>query len=301
MQTAKDGLDTGGFTEQDRGKVKMLDRLFLEVGTYKKSSDFRGLFNFIRRCPHIAPFNAHLLHVQKPKCRFATYASTWREEFGRTVKPDARPLIVLVSFGPVGYVFDLDDTEGEPFPEKLLDPPGCVGVVPMYNFNILLANLPCDGIFYKEANVCNCVLGRIGKGAGEKTQVICKNREGADVHGKILYEMCVQAGLPLEEKFATILHELAHLHCGHLGTPDPKLWPDRRYTKKNEVEFEAESVAWLVCERMGLKNPSVKYLSNYLNNNAHIPNISLFCVLKAVKDIEEMLKGRIPVREGIKV
>lgn len=301
MQLIMEGLDMGGVTEQDRGNINMLDRLFLEIGTYKTTFEYRSLFDLMRRCPHIAPFNAHLVHVQKPKCRFATYASTWRTEFGRAVRSRARPLIVLVSFGPVGYVFDLDDTKGKPFPEQLLEPLGCEGVVPMYFWDNLITNLPRDGILYKEMDVGNCVLGRIRRAAGSEKQFICRNRKGEAVYGKILYEMGAQAGLPLEDKFATLIHELAHLHCGHLGSPDLRLWPDRQLVGKKAREFEAESVAWLVCERMGVKNPSAKYLRNHLNTNSQIPEISIFCVLKAVKDIEDMLKRTIPVREGVKV
>ena len=30
-----------------------------------------------------------------------------------------------------------------------------------------------------------------------------------------------------ESRYATIVHELGHLYCGHLGTPNAKWWPDR--------------------------------------------------------------------------
>ncbi len=59
------------------------------------------------------------------------------------------------------------------------------------------------------------------------------------------------------------------------------------------MEFEAESVCWLVCERMGLHNPSAEYLSVYLKHNKHIPEISLEAVLRAVGIIEKMMRGEI--------
>ena len=106
---------------------------------------------------------------------------------------------------------------------------------------------------------------------------------------KLFYGMVVNNNLPNELKFTTILHELAHLYCGHLGTPYPNSWSDRRSLDKNQREFEAESVCWLICEMMGIKNPSAEYLSGYLNNNKEIHNISIDAVLKAVNLIEPMV------------
>ena len=54
------------------------------------------------------------------------------------------------------------------------------------------------------------------------------------------------------------------------------------------LEFEAESVCWLLCERQGIKNPSAEYLNGYLDNNGEIPKISLDTVLKAVAAIEQI-------------
>jgi hypothetical protein len=96
-----------------------------------------------------------------------------------------------------------------------------------------------------------------------------------------------------------VLHELAHLYCGHLGTFYPKWWSDRRHLNKNQREFEAESVCWLVCERMGIKNPSAKYLSGYLDNNESIPNISIDTVLKTALILEKMIKGTKAPRKEI--
>ena len=31
-----------------------------------------------------------------------------------------------------------------------------------------------------------------------------------------------------ESRYVTLAHELGHLYCGHLGTPNEKWWPDRR-------------------------------------------------------------------------
>ena len=282
--------------------IKALDALFQEVGTYKKSSELMELLNFIKKFPKIAPFNAHLLHIQKPGSRFVTYAPTWKNEYGRTIKPGARPLIILVPFGPVGYVFELEDTEGEPFPEELLKPFKTEGTIPNTLFNTLIRNLPRKGILYIEADYGTTRAGMIEIADQKGRQFLYsykfKNKQH-DVFAQILYNLCVNKNLSKEDIFATIVHELAHLHCGHLGAPYPKWWPDRRYIKHNASEFEAECVTWLICERLGLKNPSVQYLANFLDNNKTIPDISLDRVLKAAGDIENMTTKTITAEKEI--
>lgn len=112
--------------------------------------------------------------------------------------------------------------------------------------------------------------------------------------------MVVNSSHPMETKFATILHELGHMYCGHLGTPYPKWWEDRSELDLNECEFEAESVCWLVCERMGIDNPAAEYLSGYLDENDEIPNVSMDTILKAVAMVENMINtNRDPRKEII--
>ncbi|WP_425456378.1 ImmA/IrrE family metallo-endopeptidase [Desulfobotulus mexicanus] len=102
-----------------------------------------------------------------------------------------------------------------------------------------------------------------------------------------------------EEKFATLAHELGHLYCGHLGSPSDNWWPDRNLKSKEVSEFEAESVAWLVCERMGIKNPSAQYLSGYLDKDNKIPDVSLEAVLRAAGMVEARTLRKFPLRKEI--
>ena len=63
-------------------------------------------------------------------------------------------------------------------------------------------------------------------------------------------------------------------------------------------EFEAESVAYLVCERFGIEPRSHEYLSGYVAGEADTPPISLECVLKASGLIEQMGgRRRLPIRK----
>ena len=59
--------------------VAELDKLFDEVGAYRSTKEYSELLHFIRRFRKYAPYNAMLLHVQKPGSQFVTTAADWAE------------------------------------------------------------------------------------------------------------------------------------------------------------------------------------------------------------------------------
>lgn len=282
-------------------RTSELDKLFLEIGTYRKSTEFKELFEFMKKFPYIAPYNAMLIHVQKPGSEFVASAAEWNRRFNRKIKAGARPLVILRPFGPVAFVFELGDTYGTgPFPEYLLNPFKAIGQVAERNYKQLVDNLRSDGILCSEVEHGTASAGFVSINKSKQEERILRGRK--EIWVKILYNMVVNKTHPLETKFATILHELGHIYCGHLGTPDPKWkgWEDRRHLELNQIEFEAESVCWLICERQGIENPSAAYLSGYLDNNEKIPDISIDTVLKVTGIIESMIDGvREPRKEII--
>jgi len=283
-----------------RKSMPELDKLFNEVRAYRKSKELKELLDFVKRFPYIAPYNAMLLHIQKPGSQYVASAAEWVKRFDRTIKPGARPLIILRPFGPVAFVFELNDTEGEkPFPETLLNPFRSQGQVSQYEFDNLIKNMKYDGISYSEVNYGTAYAGLIQTNTNRKEQSVIRGSK--EIWLKVLYNMVVNSAHELETKFSTILHELGHVYCGHLGTPYEKWWVDRSFLELNEQEFEAESVCWLVSERMGVKNPSAEYLSGYISQYNEIPNISIDTVLKAAGMIETMINNRKELRKEIVV
>ena len=63
------------------------------------------------------------------------------------------------------------------------------------------------------------------------------------------------------------------------------------------AEFEAESVCYLVCARLGIDNPSDAYLSGYIKEHSEVPPISLDCVMKAAGLIEQMGREQLKPRK----
>lgn len=275
---------------------KELDELFNQVGTYNDSEDYKSLLAFVKKFPQIAPYNALLLHIQKPGSQYVATPEEWKKRFKRSIKPEARPLIILWPFGPVRFVFELGDTYGpEPFPDNLLKPFNVNGQLAIEKYDRLIANLPRIGVSYHEADHGTCSAGFIEQAdTWELTRI--NNRQA-----HILCHLVVNKNHSIKEKFATIAHELGHLHCGHLGIQVRGFCNDRRHLDKSTMEFEAESVSWLVCERASIHSPSAQYLNGYLDTNKRIPPISLEAVFKTAGLIESMMEKTIPWRDNILV
>jgi len=273
--------------------AKALDELFYEVGVYNNGKDLKSLFEFIKRFPKIAPFNAMLLHIQKPGCKYVASVSDWKSKFNRTIKAGVNPLVILWPFAPVHFVYEVSDTEGETFPEELLNPFKTEGNISDKSFKMLLNNLPREAIQYIEADHGTQSAGLIKKNLNNRSQIIGNKQV------KILYDLVVNKHHSKEEKFATIIHELGHLFCGHQGTYSEKLWKSRVHLSMQQREFEAESVAWLVCERLGIKNPSAEYLKGYFCEDGQIPQISLETVIKVAGKIETMLSRLSTIKKEI--
>lgn len=212
----------GGIQVNNRS-IPELDKLFSEIGTYRKSSELKELFKFIKRFPRIAPYNAMLLHIQKPGSQYVASASDWQKRFKRSVNPGARPLVILRPFGPVAFVFELGDTYGkDPFPKKLLEPFGVEGEVPSRHFSNLKMKLKCDGISYTEVEHGTASAGFIQVSKVKKEEKISSSKK--EIWVKTLYDIVINRNHSDTTKFATLVHELGHLYCGHLGVPYEKWW-----------------------------------------------------------------------------
>jgi hypothetical protein len=286
----------------DRGKsVKALDELYLHARQYNRSEQYLDLMRFVGRFRFYAPFNAMLVHFQLPGATFVAPPSRWAREYGHRIKPDARPLVILQPRGPVMFVFDAGDTEPEdgapPLPKAVTAPfevqRGEVG----RELELTCENACRDGVavYFRQAGSQSAGLVRTSE---RRFLSLRPNRAGVEPRVEVRYELLINAKLSRAERYATLVHELAHLYCGHLGTRNPRLWPDRTGLPEATNEFEAESVCYLLCERLGIENPSDEYLATYVKNNEQTPSISLDAVMKAAGLIEQMGKSYLGPRKN---
>lgn len=270
-------------------KTNELDKLFEEVGTYRKSEDYKKLLDFIKKFRGLSPYNAMLVDMQKPGSIFVTTASDWRYRFGRKPKIGARPLVILRPFGPVYPVYELGDTEGKEFPKEAANPFHAYGDVSDLKMEKLRKSMYFEGVKLSEQDYAAGVAGgikalhEIGEYKSKKTVK----------QFRIIFGMALNRNLSNVEKAATIFHELGHVFCGHMLHTEAKWLPERHNLSMESKEFEAESVCWLVCERNGIKNPSAEYLAELLDSNNEIPPVSIEAVMKAAGTVEKIWEGSI--------
>jgi hypothetical protein len=277
-----------------------LDELFSATIAYRNGKSFANLLRFMSGFRSYSPFNAMLLHIQRPGAQFVAPAHRWQRDYQRRVKPNALPMVILQPMGPVMFVFDVSDVEPDPndlfvFPlppevERPFDArTGHIGS----ELDRTIRNAKRDGVrvaFSKHGSQAAgsiCVMQEPGP---MLLFEFGKGKEG-EPNGELVrakYDLILNSEVDRAGQYATLVHELAHLYCGHLGTPNPRWWPDRQGLTIDAREFEAEAVAHLLCRRLGVEIPSDRYLSGYLANDGTIPAISLECVVKAAGLIEAM-------------
>lgn len=280
-----------------RNRVPEIDKLFQSTGMYKNCRDYKELLEFVKRFPKLAPFNAMLIHLQKPESTFVTSLSEWTKKYRRNLKADARPLIVLRPFGPIGFVFDISDTEGEEvLSEEIIIPTKLEEREKEELLSQFVRNLSCDGIIYKESDLG--IPKGMAKTIEEDTsiEISIKNKV---YKVRVLFLIMINSNLSKNEKLMTAIANVAHIYCGHLGSLRQSWIPERYHLGNKEKEFEVNSVGWMVCERLGLENPFQEDLFNYLDNNETIPAISLETVLKVTALVEALFKPKLPRRDLI--
>ena len=283
-----------------------LDELFNSARRYRSTNSYQRLMAFIARFPFYSPYNSMLLHLQMSGATFVATARRWQEEYGRVLKPTARPLVILRPGGPVMFVFDVADTEplpgAKPLPAETEKPfEGANGDL-KFLYEDTIDSAKRDGVRIHEAKEGSQSAGSIHvvqtKGLPPLLfqTGVDKERKPTYVGVPVRYDLLINDSLSRQAKYATVVHELAHLYCGHLGTPNEKWWPNRSGLREEAAEFEAESVCHIVCKRAGLEHSSAAYLSGYFGRFDEIPPISIECVMKAAGLIEQMGDTRLKPR-----
>ena len=83
-----------------------IDELLKRGWHFKDSNEFVQFFNFIARFHHYSRYNTMLVYIQNRAVTFFGGVSYWQKYFGRIVKENARPYIILSPKGPIMLVYD---------------------------------------------------------------------------------------------------------------------------------------------------------------------------------------------------
>lgn len=257
--------------EEGSQERALIDQLIAATKLYDSSEAVQELLEFTIRLRELAPFNAMLLHIQKPGLTHAATAYDWWHRFGRVPKKGTRPLLILKTRGPVDFVFDILDTEGRGIPVDAFAFP-TFGNLSEDQFNQFMRVLAKERI--------DVISLDSGDGQAGWIQLLSHSKTAK---GKNTYQLAHNRNHPVPTRLVTVAHELAHLYLGHLGADVGRRVPDRRHIPDALMEVEAEMVAFLVAMRNGLKPRSESYLANY---KGAFQDLNLYGVTRAANAIE---------------
>lgn len=280
--------------------ISSIDRLFRDVKRYRKSSEFKKKLDFYCGFPYLGVYNAALVEQQRPGARLVLTTEKWRELYRRKIKPNARPVIILMPFYPVEFLFDIADTrpidnnahtDEDDIIEEIIHHYRAESMQDVgFYYENMMKNLPKQGICYSNEYITGSELqAEIREDSSEKVHVQINKDYGEEHHSYFTISVSMRASRT--EQLASMFHELGHLFCQHIHC---SWWEGRSYTKETK-EFEAEIVSYLVCKRLGIETNSVRYLSHYMEEKEQIPPILIEFVFQAVDIIEQMAKGNMDV------
>jgi len=288
-------------TEND---LRALMGLALTAPTPDAIMNFTG---FVNRMRQLAPFNVQMVYAQRPGARRVASRKEW-EDIGRQVRPGAIPIVVLRTMGPIEYVFEELDTDPPIERQPESDVFAASGAFEKQRLAKLIDALASNSKRHLRVRVHLVKLGANLAGWVNGQQIplegpeplVERGRPGKGDEQTSVWDISVNANLTPAEQFVTLLHELGHLFCGHVGpfadnnaAADEYGWPDRRNLPKAAKEVEAELVAWWLANREGLTTGSPLYLRHYMEKaEEDVPKVDLDRVTRAVARIRSYIGDR---------
>jgi hypothetical protein len=258
-----------------------IDDLFARSRRYWRSRKFAEAVQFVARFHEYSPFNNMLVYAQNPQATYFATAAHWRKVFGRSIKEDAHPMLILAPRNPVLMVYDIADTDGPPLPEKLRVFGHTSG-----RFNPAILDRTETNCERDQIQVRRLPMGELrgGFATNRARQPGWKMRVG------------LRADLVAPAAYAALCHELAHIYLGHVGADRDGWWPFRVNLSEAVAEIEAESVTYIVCARAGVSTHSAEFLSSFVEDKDDLEAISLDLISRVAGRIEEMGQRLMPPR-----
>lgn len=271
-----------GEVQRDTDTHTGIDELLRQGKAYRDSSAFAEMINFCAKFREYAPFNNLLVRTQNPSCSFYATQAHWCNAFNRTLKEDARPMVILAPRQPVLLVYDIDQTEGPPLPKDLEQFARFDGV---WSRNWLERMVENAARHYRiRINFRQLSSTKVGFATIDRLQ------PGYKMH------IVIHEELDDPSRFGVLCHELAHIFLGHLGNDADRWWPNRWNIDHHSIEVEAEAAAFIVTWRFGLQGASAAYVSRHMPKGEVPKGVSADHIAKVARRIEEMCHIRLPAR-----
>jgi hypothetical protein len=189
---------------------------------------------------------------------------------------------------PILFLFDIQDTEGAPVPTALLRPREIDDQQLGKFYATTLHNAAIHGISVCETALNSDEIDTVSR----ITPALRKKYQDLSLPKDTSYLIFIDKTLALGGRYAFLAHELGHIFCSHLGIDRQAWWPERGDLFVRGEEIEADSVAYLVCRRSGLRANSEHYQLRFSETHQEIPTFSMNAVIQATSYIEDMGKHR---------
>jgi hypothetical protein len=258
-----------------------IDDLFTRSRRFRRSKKFSEAVEFVARFREYSPFNNMLVYAQNPLATYFATAAHWRKAFGRSIKEEARGMVILAPRTPVLMVYDIEDTDGPPLPDKLRAFTRTTG-----RFDPALLDRTVKNCERDQIQVQRVAMGDLSGGfaTSRVREPGWKRRIG------------LRADLEDAAAYAVLCHELAHVYLGHTGADRDGWWPFRMNLSETVAEIEAESTSYIVCARAGLRTRAAEYLSSFVGDSEDLDAISLDLISRVAGRIEQMGRRLFPPR-----
>jgi hypothetical protein len=250
-----------------------LDQELAAAGLYATADRFLDLIDFVAKHWRIAPYNALLLHIQKPDLTHVETVTGWWTHYRRKPRRTARPMITLQPFSPVSLVYDLHDTQGDPVPDQDLGP--------HHDLEIWHDDMLADRIEGLARQAITVVVGSAKSGLGSSLASHQTNDPKRPRDFKIILP---DTEFPIS--FRALVYQLAGIYLGHHGLDDGRGVKHGQYVESLKP-FEVAYLTHMICERCGLRirdrrDPPV-YDGSY-------EDFDVYRLMKATGDVERLLR-----------
>lgn len=266
---------------QINDSMDAIDSLFHEAIQARGVKVFDEFLAFVRRFNRFSAFNAMLIENQRPGATAAGFRDQWLA-VGRRIKPGTVPIAILWPFAPVRWVYELNDTYGNPVPSHTSDPLEVLGTPPGASWSATVQAADRRAVRVE-------LTDRWGNRRAGIAGVLHQTADAATTSTtgrRHRWLVQVNDQLDLGARIATLAHELGHIYCGHVGAHPEGFWPDRSgKLTHSQCEMEAEAVAYLVCMRFKLEPRSAEYLKSHVTPE-NLLAISKRMIIEATNKIE---------------
>ena len=289
-------------SDDTRARVKALtEQLETGVKAVFESEKYKDYLKAMSKLHHYSFGNVMLILMQCPEASMVAGYTTWKKQFGRTVKrgehgiqiiapvkrsklvsqdkldpdtqqpvigpdgkPEKEPVFVQVQGFQVAYVFDVSQTEGRELPSLGVDE--LTGEVP--NFDAMFSAVEAISPVPVEFRPASAAKG-------------CFNHFERKIY--------VNEGMSQVQTLKTLIHETAHalLHAR------PEAADKDRHTK----EVEAESIAYVVCQHFGIDTAdySFPYVTSW-SSGKELDELkaSLDCISKTASGLITAMESACP-------